>query len=86
MEDLVIEEEGASSALKITLGDFLIFINWMNQTEKSLERGEALHPAAGGAVSPERRKEARIGSERHRPRGAAGATSHTHAFKHCLAL
>lgn len=42
MEDLVIEEEGASSALKITLGDFLMFINWMNQTEKSLERGEAL--------------------------------------------
>ena len=42
MEDLVIEEEGASSALKITLGDFLVFINWMNQTEKSLERGEAL--------------------------------------------
>lgn len=42
MEDLVIEEEGATSALKITLGDFLIFINWMNQAEKSLERGEAL--------------------------------------------
>ena len=42
MEDLVIEEEGASSALKITLGDFLVFINWMNQTEKSLDRGEAL--------------------------------------------
>jgi hypothetical protein len=43
MEDLVIEEEdGASSALQITLGDFLVFINWMNQTEKSLERGEAL--------------------------------------------
>ena len=42
MEDLVIEEEGASSALKITLGDFLVFINWMNQTEKALERGEAL--------------------------------------------
>ena len=42
MEDLVIEEEGASSALKITLGDFLDFINWLNQTEKSLERGEAL--------------------------------------------
>ena len=34
MEDLVIEEEGASSALHITLGDFLVFINWMNQTEK----------------------------------------------------
>jgi hypothetical protein len=42
MEDLVIEEEGTSSALHITLGDFLVFINWMNQTEKSLERGEAL--------------------------------------------
>ena len=42
MEDLVIEEEGASSALTITLGDFLVFINWMNQTEKALERAEAL--------------------------------------------
>ena len=42
MEDLIIEEEGASSALKITLGDFLVFINWMNQTEKSLDRAEAL--------------------------------------------
>src|SRR5712691_5253802 len=42
MEELVIEEEGASSALQITLGDFLIFIKWMNQTEKSLDRGEAM--------------------------------------------
>ena len=42
MEDLVIEEEGPSSALKITLGDFLVFINWMNQAEKSLEHTEAL--------------------------------------------
>jgi hypothetical protein len=42
MEDLVIEEQGASSALQITLGDFLIFINWMNHLEKSLERAEAL--------------------------------------------
>lgn len=41
MEDLVIEE-GASSALEITLGDFLVFINWMNQTEKALDRAEAL--------------------------------------------
>lgn len=41
MEDLVIEE-GASSALKITLGDFLVFINWMNQLEKALDRAEAL--------------------------------------------
>ena len=45
MEDLVIEEEdGASSALQITLGDFLVFIKWINQTEKSLDRGEALPP------------------------------------------
>ncbi len=43
MEELVIEEEaGAASALHITLGDFLVFIKWMNQTEKSLDRGEAL--------------------------------------------
>jgi hypothetical protein len=34
MEDLVIEEEGASSALKITLGDFLVFINWMGSSPK----------------------------------------------------
>jgi len=43
MEDLVIEEEDdASSALQVTLGDFLVFIKWMNQTEKSLDRAEAL--------------------------------------------
>jgi hypothetical protein len=43
MEELVIEEEdGASSALQITLGDVLIFIKWMNQTEKSLDRAEAM--------------------------------------------
>jgi hypothetical protein len=40
MEDLVIED-GASSALEITLGDFLVFINWMNQMEKALDRAEA---------------------------------------------
>jgi hypothetical protein len=43
MEELVIEEEeGASSALHITLGDFLVFIKWMNHTEQLLDRGEAL--------------------------------------------
>ena len=43
MEELVIEEEeGAPSALQSTLGDFLVFVKWMNQTEKSLDRGEAL--------------------------------------------
>ena len=41
MEDLVIED-GATSALEITLCDFLVFINWMNQTEKSLDRAEPL--------------------------------------------
>jgi len=40
MEDLVIED-GASSALEITLGDFLVFINWMNHMEKALDRAEA---------------------------------------------
>ena len=44
MENLVIEEEGGSSSLTITLGDWLIFINWMNHTEKSLERAEAIPP------------------------------------------
>ena len=41
MEDLVIEDSTAS-ALEITLGDFLMFINWMNQAEKSLDRAESL--------------------------------------------
>jgi hypothetical protein len=41
MEDLIIED-GAASALEITLGDFLVFINWMNQTEKALDRAESL--------------------------------------------
>jgi hypothetical protein len=45
MEELVFEEEeGASSAFRITLGDIFVFINWMNQTEKSLDRAEALPP------------------------------------------
>ena len=44
MEDLVVEEKDAPSALHITLGDFLAFIKWMNQTEKSLDRPEALPP------------------------------------------
>lgn len=41
MEDLVIED-GAASPLEITLGDFLIFINWMNQAEKTIDRSEPL--------------------------------------------
>lgn len=41
MEDLVIED-GAASPMKITLGDFLIFINWMNQAEKAIDRSETL--------------------------------------------
>jgi hypothetical protein len=45
MEDLVIEEgDGPSSAFKITLGDVIVFINWMNQTEQSLDHAEALPP------------------------------------------
>ena len=45
MEELVFEEEeGASSAFKITLGDVFVFIKWMNQTEKSLDHAEALPP------------------------------------------
>jgi hypothetical protein len=43
MEDLVIEEV-ASAELKITLGEFLVFINWMTQIEKTLERSGALPP------------------------------------------
>jgi predicted nucleic acid-binding Zn-ribbon protein len=45
MEELVFEEEiGVPSAFNITFGDVLVFINWMNQIEKSLDRAEALPP------------------------------------------
>jgi hypothetical protein len=45
MEELVFEEEeGAASAFKITLGDLLVFIKWMNETQKSLDRAEASPP------------------------------------------
>ena len=45
MNDLVFELDSTTSALKITLGDLLVFINWMQQTEKSLEIGEGLPDA-----------------------------------------
>jgi len=45
MEELVFEEEeGAASAFKITLGDLLVFIKWMNETQKSLDRAEGSPP------------------------------------------
>jgi|SRR5688572_13401762 hypothetical protein len=42
MEELVIEEDGPSSALHISLGDFLAFIKWMDQSRKSLDGGYGL--------------------------------------------
>jgi hypothetical protein len=44
MEELVFEGEGTPSAFKITLGDVLVFIHWMNQIDKSLDRAEAVPP------------------------------------------
>ncbi len=40
MNDLVFELDSTTSALKITLGDLLVFINWMQQADKALESGE----------------------------------------------
>lgn len=45
MNDLVFELDSTTSALKITLGDLLVFINWMQQTDKALENGEQLPDA-----------------------------------------
>ena len=42
MNDLVFELNSTTSALKITLGDLLVFINWMQQADKALESGEQL--------------------------------------------
>jgi hypothetical protein len=48
MEELLFEEEeGASSAFKITLGDVFVFIKWMNESQKSLDRAEAPPPLPG---------------------------------------
>lgn len=45
MEELVFEEEaGATSTFTITLSDLFVFINWMNQSETSVDRGEDLPP------------------------------------------
>jgi hypothetical protein len=41
MENHAIEKRGAPSALKMTLGDVLLFIKWMNEAEKALDRAEA---------------------------------------------
>ena len=40
--DLVFELDSTTSALRITLGDLLVFINWMQQADKALENGELL--------------------------------------------
>ena len=45
MNDLVFELDSTTSALKITLGDLLVFINWMQQADKALENGEQLPDA-----------------------------------------
>ncbi len=42
MNDLVFELDSTTSALRITLGDLLVFINWMQQADKALENGELL--------------------------------------------
>ena len=46
MEELVFEaKDGPTSALNITLLDLLVFVKWMDQTETSLGRADALPPA-----------------------------------------
>lgn len=42
MSDMVFELDSTTSALKITLGDLLVFINWMQQADRAMEMGEAL--------------------------------------------
>ncbi len=46
MEELVFEaEDRPISALNLTLWDVFVFVKWMDQTETSLGRAEALPPA-----------------------------------------
>ncbi len=45
MSDMVFELDGTTSALKITLGDLLVFINWMQQADRAMEMGEPMPDA-----------------------------------------
>lgn len=42
MSDMVFELDSTTSALKVTLGDLLVFINWMQQADRAVEMGEQL--------------------------------------------
>lgn len=45
MSDMVFELDSTTSALKVTLGDLLVFINWMQQADRAMEMGEPLPEA-----------------------------------------
>ncbi len=45
MNDLVFELDGTTSALRITLGDLLVFISWMQQADKAVQNGEQVPEA-----------------------------------------
>lgn len=45
MSDMVFELDSTTSALKITLGDLLVFINWMQQADRAMEMGEQVPDA-----------------------------------------
>lgn len=42
MEEGVLSAQGTDSALKVTLGDLLVFINWMQQSHRAFDQGEGL--------------------------------------------
>ncbi len=42
MEEGVLSPQGTEAALKVTLGDLIVFINWMQQAERALDQGEGL--------------------------------------------
>ncbi len=42
MEEGVLSPQGTEAALKVTLGDLFVFINWMQQAERALDQGEGL--------------------------------------------
>lgn len=42
MEEGVLSVQSTASALKVTLGDLLVFINWMQQAQRAVEQGEGL--------------------------------------------
>ncbi len=54
MEEPLTTNQSTEALLKATVGDLLIFVNWMHLTHNAFERGDPPPPAPAPAVESER--------------------------------